>query len=87
MTVRITVGPPGSVRRILVEGRLCADAVGELEATVGAAPGAVVLDLANLSFADAAGLAALRRLRAAGAAIEGTRPHLAWQIERTKARG
>jgi hypothetical protein len=84
VTVRITVGDAGNARRILIEGRLCADAVGELEAVIGGDPRGFVLDLGNLSFADAAGVAALRRLREAGAEIEGVRPHLAWQIDESE---
>lgn len=80
MTVRITVEGPGPVLHILVEGRLSSDAVGELEGTIGIDPKAVVLDLANLRSADAAGVASLRRLRAEGAVIQGARPHLAWRI-------
>jgi hypothetical protein len=80
VTVRITVEEAGPTLRILVDGRLTRDAVGDLERTIGIDPQFVVLDLANLRSADAAGVAALRRLRAAGAVIEGARPHLAWRI-------
>jgi len=81
MTVRITVAEDPPLRRIRVEGRLTAVEVGELDEVVGLDAGAVCLELSNLRSADAPALAALRRLRAAGAAIEGASPHLAWQIE------
>ena len=81
VTVRITVREAHLDRRVVVEGRLCADAVADLENTVGDDPRNVVLDLANLRSADAAGVAALRRLRAAGVALQGAGLHLAWQIE------
>ena len=81
MTVRITVAEGPSVRRIRVEGRLTATEVGELDEVIGLDASGVCLDLSNLRSADAPALAALRRLRAAGAAIEGASPHLAWQIE------
>jgi len=81
MTVRITVGEAASFRRIAVEGRLSADAVHDLEQAVGDHPGEVVLDLANLRSADVAGVAALRRLRAQGVAMQRTGQHLIWRIE------
>ena len=81
MTVRITVGEPASFRRIAVEGRLSADAVHDLEQEVGNHPDEVVLNLANLRSADAAGIAALRRLRAEGVAMQRTGLHLAWRID------
>jgi len=81
VTVRITVAEEPTLRRILVEGRLSALEVGELEGVVGDDPGAVCLELSNLRSADAAALAALRRLRGAGVEMRGASPHLAWQIE------
>ena len=87
MTVRITVGEPASFRRIAVEGRLSADAVHDLEREVGDHPDEVVLDLANLRSADAAGVAALRRLRAEGVAMQRTGLHLAWRIDEAPGHG
>lgn len=79
--MRITVAELSLFRRIAVEGRLTAQAVGELEQTVADEPHPVVLDLAHLRSADAAGLAALRRMREMGVAMKGTGLHLAWKIE------
>lgn len=81
MTVRITVAELSLIRRIAVEGRLTAQAVGELERAVGDEPHPVVLDLGHLRSADEAGLSALRRLREQGVAMKGTGLHLAWKIE------
>jgi ABC-type transporter Mla MlaB component len=81
MTVRITVAEPTLLRRIVVEGRLSADAVRDLEQAVGDQPQDVVLDLANLRSADGAGVAVLRRLRAEGVAMQRTGLHLAWRID------
>jgi anti-anti-sigma regulatory factor len=81
MTVRITVAEPTLLRRIVVEGRLSADAVQDLEQAVGDHPQDVVLDLANLRSADGAGVAVLRRLRAEGVAMQRTGLHLAWRID------
>jgi ABC-type transporter Mla MlaB component len=82
VTVRITVIAERPTLRIRVDGRLTTDAVGELEELIGSDPGATCLELADLRSADAAGLAALRRLRAEGIALYGVPRHLAWRIER-----
>ena len=87
MTVRITVDELAKFRRIAVEGRLSADAVPDLEQAVGEHPGEVVLDLANLRSADAAAVAALRRLRAEGVAMQRTGQHLIWRIEEAPRNG
>ena len=81
MTVRITVAEPALLRRVVVEGRLSADAVHDLEQAIGDQPQDVVLDLANLRSADGAGVAVLRRLRAEGVAMQRTGLHLAWRID------
>ena len=81
MTVRITIAEERPVRRLWVEGRLSAIEVAELEGAIGDDPCAVCLELSNLRSADAAALAALRRLRGAGVEMHGASPHLAWQIE------
>jgi ABC-type transporter Mla MlaB component len=83
VTVRISVTTSQSAlhRRIRVAGRLTAEAVGELEGMIGDDLDSVVLDLEDLSALDTGALAALRRLRVAGVAMEGVSPHLAWQIE------
>ena len=81
MTVRITVAQYERSRRIQLAGRLTGEEVGELEQVIGDDPSAACLDLAELRSADAAGLAALRRLRAEGVELHGVPPHLAWRIE------
>ncbi len=81
MTVRITVSEEPHVRHVIVDGRLTGEEVGELELALGDDLGAVCLELGNLRSVDAAALAALRRLRAAGVRMSGAYPHLAWQIE------
>jgi hypothetical protein len=81
VTARITVAEQGAVRHVRLEGRLTGAEVGELEEAIGNDPGAICLALENLRSADAAGLAALRRLRAQGVELRGVRPHLAWRIE------
>jgi ABC-type transporter Mla MlaB component len=81
MTLRISSLQAGSIRRIQVAGRLTRDEVTELEQTIGDDLGAVCLELENLRSADAAGLAALRRLLAGGVDMRGVPQHLAWRIE------
>lgn len=57
-------------------GRLAGDAVEVLVDTcVGIAAGAII-DLAEVSYADDAGLRALGELRARGAVLHGSRPYL-----------
>ena len=80
MTVRISVFEQPPLRLIAVDGRLTRDEVGELEQVIGEAVENVRLELGNLRGADAAGLAALARLRLAGVELRGLAPHLAWQI-------
>jgi hypothetical protein len=59
----------------MVDGRLGADVVAELERVVGEFSGPVCLDLAGLRSADEAGLGALRALRAHGVAVIGASPY------------
>ena len=81
VTVRITVVERSGIRHIRVEGRLTGEEVAELEQEIGADRPAVCLDLENLRSADAAGLVALRRLRAEGVEMPAVPRHLAWRIE------
>ena len=82
MTLRIAVAENDEgVRHVHIDGRLTGDEVGELEQVIAGDPHAVCLELENLRSADAAGLAALRRLRAEGVELRGVPPHLAWRIE------
>ena len=80
MTLRITTEETRALRVIGLEGRLTAAEVGELEGVVGNAFEGVFLELCHLQSVDRAGLAALRRLRAAGVSMRGAPPHLAAQI-------
>ena len=82
MTLRIAVAENDEgVRHVHIAGRLTADEIGELEQVIAGDPRAVCLELENLRSADAAGLVALRRLRAEGVELRGVPPHLAWRIE------
>ena len=60
---------------MLVDGRLEADVVAELERVVAERSGPVCLDLAGLRAADEAGLEALQSLRARGVAVIGASPY------------
>jgi len=81
VTVRITIVEDPVVRRIRLEGHLSAAEIGELDQAIGDDPSGACLELENLRSADAAGLAALRRLRAEGVELRSVPPHLAWRIE------
>ena len=81
VTVRITIVEDPLKRRVRLEGHLSDAEVGELDQAIGDDPGAACLELGNLRSADAAGLAALRRLRAEGVELRRVPPHLAWRIE------
>ena len=59
----------------MVDGRLGADVVAELERVVAERSGPVCLDLAGLRSADEAGLGALRALLARGVAVIGASPY------------
>jgi ABC-type transporter Mla MlaB component len=80
VTLRITVREHGSRRHLALAGRLTREEVGELKQAVASDPDAC-LDLEELRSADAAGLAALRSLRAEGLEMCGMPPHLAWRID------
>lgn len=81
MTARITVDGQGATRRIRVEGRLCANVLGELEPLVAGPPQAVGLLLADLRSIDGPASEWLRRARAAGVELVDVPPHLRWRIE------
>ena len=59
----------------MVDGRLGADVVAELERVVAELSGPVCLDLAGLRSVDDAGLGTLRALRAHGIAVIGASPY------------
>jgi RNA polymerase sigma-70 factor (ECF subfamily) len=79
--MRITeISSSQTVHRLRLEGRLAHDAVAELLAVVepATARGAtVLLDLAGVAFADAAGVEALRTLRGNGVVLAGASSFLA----------
>jgi hypothetical protein len=59
----------------MVDGRLDADVVAELERVVSDLSAPVCLDLAGLKSLDEAGLGALRALLARGVAVTGASPY------------
>jgi ABC-type transporter Mla MlaB component len=66
---------PGG-RALRLEGWLEGEAVAELEKVVSEGSGPLRLDLSELRSADRAGIAALRAIRAAGAALVGASPYI-----------
>lgn len=80
MTLRITLRREGSRHHLVIAGRLTSDEVSELEQAIASDPGAC-LNLEDLRSVDAAGRAALRRLRAEGVELGRVPPHLAWRID------
>ena len=59
----------------MVDGRVDAEMVAELERVIAQASGPVCLDLAGLRSVDEAGLRALRGLCAHGVAVSGASPY------------
>ena len=77
-------GAPATFR---LAGRLDGDAVEVLVDTcVDIAAGAII-DLAEVSYADDAGVKALGDLRARGAVLRGSRPYLALLLQQEDRRG
>ena len=74
--VRITTVVDGRTTTIRVEGRLDVVAVRDLETECRAAGTPLRLNLSGLQSADAAGLEALRSLRAEGAKLEDASPYI-----------
>jgi hypothetical protein len=73
----------------MVDGRLDAEVVGELERVVAGLSGSLRLSLAGLRSADEAGIEALRRLRARGIGLTAVSPYLRLRLgveRRRKAR-
>lgn len=68
----------------MVDGRVDAEGVAELERVVAELSGPVCLDLAGLRSADEAGLGVLRALLARGVAVIGASPyfHILLELER-----
>jgi len=76
VTIRINLrtAPEGFV--VELHGRLEQDVLGEFEKLCGSGPGPLRLDLSQLTGADEAGLAALRRKAVAGSLLEGASPYV-----------
>ena len=73
-----SAGAPMTYR---LAGRLAGDAVEVLvDVCAGIAVGAII-DLAEVSYADDAGLRALGELRARGAVLQGSRPYLTLMLQ------
>jgi anti-sigma factor RsiW len=81
VTVRITVEETARRRVVRVDGRLTAAEVSDLENALGDDPALAEINLRDLRSVDADGLAALRRMRAAGFALRETPPRIRFEIE------
>jgi hypothetical protein len=75
MQLRIVVSLEGSQRVIQVSGKLNAEGVPELEKVTHDASALLCLDLSGLRLADREGIAALLRLKHAGASVRGAAPY------------
>jgi anti-anti-sigma regulatory factor len=76
VTLYIASDSDSGVRVVRLEGWLEGEAVAELERVVNEESGPLRLDLSELRSVDAAGLDALRALRAAGASLVGASPYI-----------
>jgi len=81
VTVRFTVAGNAGPRLIGVAGRLTHEELAELWQLIGCEASGVCIDLSELRSLDPAALAALRRLRQEGVALQDIPPHLAWRID------
>ena len=71
----------GGATTIKADGRLVSADTAELMGVCERCSGPVVIDLSDLSFADDDGAAVLRKLRAGGARLVGTRPYVAMLLD------
>ena len=78
--IHITTTLSGSTLTIKVDGRLVSGETEVLVGTYAGHHGPLVVDLADLHFADDAGIGVLRELQAQGASIVSARPYLALQL-------
>jgi hypothetical protein len=76
MALRITVSTHGRTTEILLEGRLEAAGVADLQVECPPAGSPLRLDLSGLLSADEAGIDAIQSLRAAGAELHGVSPYI-----------
>ena len=79
--VRITTTAKGSVTTIKADGRLVSGDGAELMGVWERCSGSVVIDLCGLSYADDEGATVLKKLRACGAKLVGTRPYVAMLLD------
>ena len=75
--IRITTTAEGGVTTIKADGRLVSENAAELMGVWERCSGPVIVDLSGLSFADDEGAATLKKMRAGGAKLVGTRPYVA----------
>jgi len=78
--LRITKTLRGSIVTIKVDGRLASSDTAVLVEACEGHPGALVVDLSDLHFADDAGIRVLQELKARGARIVGARPYVSLQL-------
>jgi hypothetical protein len=78
--IRITNTLKDASLTIKVDGRLVSGETVVLVEACGGHRGPLVVDLSDLHFADDAGIAVLRELKAQGARIVRARPYLALQL-------
>ena len=71
----------GSATTIKADGRLLSGDTAELICACEGCPPPVVIDLSDLSFADDEGAMVLKKLRARGATLVGTRPYVAMVLK------
>ena len=79
--IRITTTVKASATTIKADGRLLSGDAEELMRVWEGCSGPVVIDLSDLSFADAEGATVLKELRARGATLVSTRPYVAMLLE------
>ena len=75
--IRITTTVRGGVTTVKADGRLLSGDTAELIRVCEGCSAPFVIDLSDLSFADDEGATALKKLRARGATLVGTRPYIA----------
>ena len=71
----------GGATTIKADGRLLTGDAAELIRVWEQCSGPVAIDLSDLSFADDGGAAVLKKLRARGATLVGTRPYVAMILD------
>ena len=69
------------MRTIKVDGRLLSGETAELMRACQGPVGTLIIDLSDLSFADAGGVRVLKELRANGATLRGSRLYLSTLLQ------